>query len=154
MRKLYRTPQPRAVQKFLGVRNWLRDRPQTTFHFQDRGLGRTCAKARITLNLRHHTTPTARTMRCAQNLRHHYQHSTTTFFHNLQHDQQLQQWKRGRPKGNITVESCRTKRTTQQLHTTTTHRARLHSTTHIARICATHTTYTAATQRNATSIPV
>ena len=58
------------------------------------------------------------------------------------------------PKGNITVESCRTKRTTQQLHTTTTHRARLHSTTHIARICATHTTYTAAMQRNATSIPV
>merc|ERR1712185_597263 len=58
------------------------------------------------------------------------------------------------PKGKITVESCRTKRTTQQLHTTTTHRARLHSTTHIARICATHTTYTAAMQRNATSIPV
>ena len=48
--------------------------------------------------------------------------------------------KHNTPKGNITIESCWTKQTTQQLHTTTTHRARPHTTTHIARICATHIT--------------
>ena len=51
-------------------------------------------------------------------------------------------------------EHARAAQRTVEQSTSATRRARLHPTTHIARICATHTTYTAAMQRNATFIPV